>query len=54
MNRMDKFLAEDIYGSRIKSFQKLMRFKVRDILLVASLYDQYLFEEEGRLYELIR
>lgn len=49
-----QFRAEDIYGSRIKSFQKLMRFKVRDILLVASLYDQYLFEEEGRLYELIR
>jgi CheY-like chemotaxis protein len=45
---------EDFEGSRIKDFQKLMRFKVRDILLVASLYDQYLFEEDGRLYELIR
>ena len=31
-----------------------MHFKARDILLVASLYDQYLFEEDGRLYELIR
>jgi CheY-like chemotaxis protein len=51
---MDQFHMEDIYGSRIKPFQKLMRFKVRDILLVASLYDQYLFEEDGRLYELIR
>ena len=46
--------TEDIYGGRIKSFQKLMRFKVRDILLVASLYDQYLFEKDGRLYQLIR
>jgi len=46
--------VEDIEGSHIKSFRKLMRFKVRDILLVASLYDQYLFEEDGRLYELIR
>jgi CheY-like chemotaxis protein len=54
MNRFDHFSTEDIYGSRIKSFQKLMRIKVRDILLVASLYDQYLFEEDGRLYELIR
>jgi CheY-like chemotaxis protein len=54
MNRFDQFTSEDIYGSRIKSFQKLMRYKVRDILLVASLYDQYLFEEDGRLYELIR
>ncbi|MDL1892402.1 histidine kinase, partial [Sphingobacteriales bacterium CHB3] len=31
-----------------------MRFKIRDILLVSSLYDSYLFEEDGRLYELIR
>ncbi len=31
-----------------------MRFKIRDIILVASLYDNYLFEEDGRLYELIR
>ncbi|MER3524086.1 MAG: histidine kinase [Ignavibacteria bacterium] len=31
-----------------------MRFKVRDILLVSSMYDNYLFEEDGRLYELIR
>lgn len=54
MNRFKQFSAEDVFGSRITSFQKLMRFKVRDILLVASLYDQYLFEEDGRLYELIR
>lgn len=54
MNRFDQFFTEDIFGSRMQSFQKLMRVKVRDILLVASLYDQYLFEEDGRLYELIR
>ena len=41
------------YSTRIQRFQKLMRFKVRDILLVSSLYDSYLFEEDGRLYELI-
>ena len=54
MNRIEQLSTEDVYGSRIKSFQKLMHVKVRDILLVASLYDQYLFEEDGRLYELIR
>jgi CheY-like chemotaxis protein len=43
-----------ISGARIQDFQKLMRVKIRDILLVSSLYDQYLFEEDGRLYELIR
>ncbi|MCK5455962.1 MAG: histidine kinase [Melioribacteraceae bacterium] len=31
-----------------------MSFKIRDILLVSSLYDNYLFEEDGKLYELIR
>ncbi|MBT8378872.1 MAG: histidine kinase [Ignavibacteria bacterium] len=31
-----------------------MRIKIRDILLVSSIYDYYLFEEDGRLYELIR
>lgn len=54
MTRIDQIQIEDIYGTRVKSFQKLMRFKIRDILLVSSLYDEYLFEEDGRLYELIR
>ncbi len=31
-----------------------MRLRIRDVLLVSSLYDAYLFEEDGRLYELIR
>jgi CheY-like chemotaxis protein len=54
MSRVDQTEIEDIYGARVKSFQKLMRYKIRDILLVSSLYDEYLFEEDGRLYELIR
>ena len=40
--------------THIQSFQKLMPHKIRDILLVSSLYDNYLFEEDGRLYDLIR
>jgi len=31
-----------------------MKIKIRDILLLSSLYDYYLFEEDGRLYEQIR
>ena len=31
-----------------------MRYRVSDILLVSSLYDLYVFEEDGRIYELIR
>ncbi len=42
------------YGLRFQGFQNLMRFRVRDILLVSSLYDSYILEEDGRLYELIR
>jgi CheY-like chemotaxis protein len=54
VSKIDRLNIEDIQGIRVKSFQKLMRFKIRDILLVSSLYDNYLFEEDGRLYELIR
>jgi CheY-like chemotaxis protein len=54
MDRIDRREIENIYSGRIKNFQKLMPFKVRDILLVSSLYDNYLFEEDGQLYELIR
>ncbi len=54
MNKVDQALFEDIFSSRIRAFQKLMKFRIRDILLVSSLYDFYLFEEDGRLYELVR
>lgn len=45
---------ENVFHARLKRFQKLMRIKVQEILLVSSIYDYYLFEEDGRLYELIR
>ncbi|MCX8011490.1 MAG: histidine kinase, partial [Ignavibacteria bacterium] len=54
MSKINLLNIEDIFGNRMKDFQKLMQFKIRDILLVSSLYDSYLFEEDGRLYELIR
>ena len=38
----------------LQNFQDLMRRRIRDILLVSSLYDLYLFEEDGRLYEQLR
>jgi CheY-like chemotaxis protein len=46
--------VEHGYGTRFQGFQNLMRIRIRDVLLVSSLYDLYLFEEDGRLYELIR
>jgi len=48
------FKLENLFHTRLKKFQKLMRYKIQEILLVSSIYDFYLFEEDGRLYELIR
>ncbi|MHB0971089.1 MAG: PEP/pyruvate-binding domain-containing protein [Thermoanaerobaculia bacterium] len=46
--------ARDGLGAGLQDFQQLMRHSVRDILLVSSLFDLYLFENEGRLYEQIQ
>lgn len=54
IDQLNNIKLENVFSSRLKKFQKLMRFKIRDILLVSSIYDYYLFEEDGRLYELIR
>ncbi len=51
---MKEIRLENVFHTRLKKFQKLMRYKIRNILLVSSFYDYYLFEEDGRLYELIR
>jgi len=51
---LDPLWVEHGYGTRFQGFQNLMRIRIRDVLLVSSLYDLYLFEEDGRLYELIR
>ncbi len=48
------YWLEQGYGARSQLFQGLMRYRVRNILLVSSLYDLYLLEEDGRLYELLR
>ena len=49
----DPLWVEHGYGTRFQGFQNLMRIRIRDLLLVSSLYDLYVFEEDGRLYELI-
>ncbi|MCX6151328.1 MAG: histidine kinase [Ignavibacteriales bacterium] len=53
-DNFDLMWVEHGYGNRFQGFQNLMRLRIRDILIVSSLYDLYLFEEDGRLYELIR
>lgn len=42
----------DHSGSALQDLLQLERHRIRDILLVSSLFDLYLFEEEGLLYEL--
>jgi CheY-like chemotaxis protein len=54
LEQLKEYSLENVFSARIKKFQKLMRFKIREILLVSSIYDNYLFEEDGRLYELLR
>lgn len=42
------------YENRLQGFQKLMQIRIRDVLIVSSLYHLYIFEEDGKLYEFIR
>ncbi|HEY4640723.1 MAG TPA: PEP/pyruvate-binding domain-containing protein, partial [Thermoanaerobaculia bacterium] len=47
-------MTDKTLGTWLQGFQQLERHRVRDILLVSSLFDFYLFEEEGLLYEQIQ
>src|SRR5215510_15003120 len=40
-------------GVRLPRFSDLARFRVRDILLVSSLYDSFILAEDGELQEVI-
>lgn len=52
--RVDSVLVDHGYGTRFQKFQYLMRQRIRDVLIVSSPYDLYVFEDDGRLYEMIR
>ncbi|MCJ7554414.1 MAG: histidine kinase, partial [Ignavibacteriaceae bacterium] len=54
VTKFRQYKLDNVFGARVKRFQRLMQYKIREILLVSSIYDNYLFEEDGRLYELIR
>ena len=41
------------HGSNLSIFHDLMPFRVREILLVATVYDAYILEREGQLFEQI-
>ena len=44
---------ENEYGHALQTFHNLMPFKVREILLVSSLYDAFIMEEEGLISEMV-
>ena len=50
----DSFPSDLGAGTLLQGFHQLERRQIRDILLVSSLFDFYLFEEEGLLYEQIQ
>ncbi|MGK9476954.1 PEP/pyruvate-binding domain-containing protein [Melioribacter sp. OK-6-Me] len=52
--KFNKELIEKSSFSKFQDFHNLMRYRIRDILLVSSLYDLYILEEDKRLYEYIR
>ena len=54
MSNFKKLLKEHSYINRFQIFQNLMRFRVREILLVSSLYDSFILEEEGQLFDMIQ
>ena len=54
-DRIESFWNQFPSGAvkRFSGFQNLMPFRVQDILLVASAYDAFTFEEGGLLTELL-
>ncbi len=47
------FPFRHIRRDKYRQFQELMRFRVRDILLVSSLYDSFILSQDGQLSEMI-
>ncbi len=57
MNRSDtKIINNDVFfseGLHTAIFNKLMPYRVKSVLLVASLYDYFMLEEDGRFTQLL-
>ncbi len=52
--KFNKQILQESKEEKFQDFHNLMPFRIRDIIVISSMYDYYLFEEDGRLYELIR
>ncbi len=54
VNPLEYPSVEHGYGNLFYGIQNPMRIRISNVLLVSSLYDLYLLEENGQLYELTR
>lgn len=53
MSSIKELLEGRGYDRPFHEFQNLMSFRVKELLLVSSLYDAFILEEDGHLYEQI-
>ncbi len=53
MNDNNRESLDRSYRNRFAAFHELMRYRIRDVLMVSSLYDSFILGEEGGLYELL-
>jgi CheY-like chemotaxis protein len=51
MKQFDEYEFEQGQTTRFQRFQDLMPYRVREILLVSSLYDSFILSEDGSFYE---
>lgn len=51
MTTFQEVLRAHGHANRFHAFQNLMRQRVKQVLLVCSLYDSFILEEDGQLYE---
>ncbi len=53
MREFDVILTKQGLLNRFQEFQNLIRYRVREILLVSSLYDSFILEQDGQLSEML-
>ena len=53
INDSNDHVFEDDYEPQSHIFHKLMQYKIKKVLLVSSLYDAFIIEEEGLIPELV-
>ena len=53
MKQFDEYEFEHGQSTRFQRFRDLMPHRVREILLVSSLYDSFTFQEDGNLGEML-